>query len=161
MSMQEKNFLDLDSACQIMPANWRDLGELRRLERECFPLDAWPLLDLIGVLSLSKVVRLKAVIREQMIGFVAGEKRSARDMAWIATICVLPGYQRRGIASRLLDACEERLDVDRIRLSVRAENTAAIRLYQGFGYHRVGSWASYYQDGADAIVFEKNSRSAL
>ncbi len=71
----------------MLPANWRDLGGLRQLEKVCFPVDSWPLLDLIGVLSLPNIVRLKAVISDQMIGFVAGDKKSS-DLGWIATIGV-------------------------------------------------------------------------
>jgi ribosomal-protein-alanine N-acetyltransferase len=140
----------------ILPATWRDLGDLRRLERECFPVDAWPLLDLIGVLSLPNVVRLKAVIEDQMVGFVAGEKKRLDGVGWIATICVLPVYQRQGIATALLGVCEERMATTRIRLSVRVGNLPAIQLYEKSGYRRVGRWAAYYQDGSDAIVFEKN-----
>jgi ribosomal-protein-alanine N-acetyltransferase len=146
---------------EILPATWRDLGSLRSLERECFPVDAWPLLDLIGVLSFLNVVRLKAVIDGQMVGFVAGEYRAKEGIAWIATIAVLPPYQRKGIASALLVACEERLNSHRIRLSVRVGNLPAIHMYERSGYHRVGRWVAYYQDGSDAIVFEKTFRSGL
>lgn len=146
---------------EILPATWRDLGELRRLERACFPVDAWPLLDLIGVLSFQNVVRLKAVIDGPMVGFVAGERRASEGIAWIATIGVLPTYQGKGIAAALLDACEERLLAPRIRLSVREGNLPAIRLYESSGYHRVGRWVEYYQDGSDAIVFEKTFRIGL
>lgn len=139
---------------QILPAGWRDLGTLRQLEKVCFPKDAWPLLDLIGVLSLPNVIRLKAIRDGQMIGFVAGDQRSS-DLAWIATIGVLPNYRRQGIAAALLQECESRLDVTRIRLSVRLDNTGAIRLYEGFSYQRVDIWPKYYQDSTDALVFEK------
>lgn len=139
---------------QIIPASWRDLGALRQLEKVCFPQDAWPLLDLIGVLSLPNVVRLKAVSDDQMIGFVAGDQKSG-GLAWIATIGVLPKYRRQGIASTLLLECEALLDAFQIRLSVRLGNTGAIRLYENFGYQRVDIWPKYYQDGTDALVFEK------
>lgn len=142
------------SRFEIIPAGWRDLGSLRQLEKICFPKDAWPLLDLVGVLSLPNVVRLKAVRADQMVGFIAGDQKSG-DLAWIATIGVLPEYRRRGIAAALLQECENQLGVVRIRLSVRLENTGAIRLYEGFGYQRVGTWPKYYQDGTDALVFEK------
>ena len=147
---------------QILAASWRDLGNLRRLEKICFPEDAWPLLDLIGVLSLPKVVRLKAVLidpsaADQMIGFVAGDRRSSA-LGWIATIGVLPEYRRRGVAAALLAACEAQLAVARIRLSVRLGNTSAIQLYEGFGYQRVDIWPEYYQDGTDALVFEKRPK---
>ena len=144
---------------QILPASWRDLRRLRRLEKICFPKDAWPLLDLIGVLSLPNVIRLKAVSisdadEEQMIGFVAGDKRSS-TLGWIATIGVLPEYRRKGVAAALLGECETQLAVDRIRLSVRLGNSGAIRLYEEFGYQRIDTWLKYYQDGTDALVFEK------
>ncbi len=144
----------LSSNYQIIPANWRDLGALRQLEKLCFPEDAWPLLDLIGVLSLPNVIRIKAVDNNLLVGFVAGDKKS-KELAWIATIGVLPEYRRSGIASTLLTACETQLGVSRIRLSVRLGNAGAIRLYEGFGYQRVNIWPKYYQDGTDALVFEK------
>jgi ribosomal protein S18 acetylase RimI-like enzyme len=146
---------------EIIPATWWDLGALRRLERECFPLDAWPLLDLVAVLSFPNVIRLKAVAKDQVVGFVAGDQRPSENMAWIATIGVLPAFQRQGVATALLDACEAQLGVASIRLSVRDGNSPAIHLYERFGYQRVGRWPAYYQDGSDAIIFEKTCRSAL
>ena len=131
------------------------------MEKECFPIDAWPLIDLIAVLSFPNVVRLKAMVDEQLVGFIAGDLRPSKDLAWIATIGVLPDYQRQGIASLLLDECEGRLNVSRIRLSVRQGNIPAIRLYESFGYQLIDKWVKYYQDGADALVFEKSCRCGL
>jgi len=150
-----------DQTITIFPATWRDLSGLRQLERECFPIDAWPLIDLIGVLTFPNVVRLKAVIDEQIVGFVAGDKRGSKDLSWIATIGVLPSFQRRGIGTQLLIACEEKLGTSRIRLSVRNNNESAIFLYQSFGYQRIDTWRKYYQDGSDAAVFEKTCLSGL
>jgi ribosomal-protein-alanine N-acetyltransferase len=143
------------SSFEIVRATWRDLNELRHLEKACFGDDAWPLIDLISVLSIANVVRLKAVIDERMVGFIAGDSRGSRDVGWIATLGVLPAYRRRGIASALLQACEDRLEVIRVRLSVRENNQPALQLYRGFGYMRVGIWPDYYKDKSDAIVLEK------
>jgi ribosomal protein S18 acetylase RimI-like enzyme len=140
---------------KILSATWRDLSSLRHLEKVCFPLDAWPFLDLLGVLSFPNVVRLKAVSGDEMVGFVAGDKKN-KELAWIATLGVLPAYRRQGIASTLLDHCEKGLKVPRIRLSVRATNQSAINLYTKRDYQRVGIWPNYYQDGADALVLEKH-----
>lgn len=155
------DFKDINTTYKIVPANWRDLGELRKLEKECFPLDAWPLLDLIAVLSFPNVVRLKATSQGQIVGFVAGEQRTGEKVAWISTIGVFPAFQRHGIGSALLNACEKALGAPRIRLCVRVENTPAIQLYKMLGYQQVGKWVTYYQDGSDAIVFEKTCRSTL
>ena len=145
----------LNCNLEILPASWRDLGELRRLEKECFPQDAWSLFDLIAVLTFANVVRLKAVTRDTFVGFVAGEIRHGKKVGWIATIGVFPAYQRNGIATALLKECETRLAVDCIRLSVRRGNSPAIQLYEDSGYQCIGKWTRYYQDGSDAIVYEK------
>lgn len=146
------------SRAWIVPATWRDLNALRHLEKVCFPKDAWPLLDLIGVLTLPSIVRLKAMVGEEMVGFIAGDIRSYEKLAWIATIGVLPKYRGQGIGSKLLQMCEERLTVPTVRLNVRASNQEAIRLYKNSGYQAAGLWSSYYEDKEDALVMEKTLR---
>ena len=146
-------------ACEsasIEKASWRDLNELRRIEQICFPKDSWPLFDLIGVLTLPNIVRLKAVCDGEMVGFIAGDVRRLENLAWIATICVLPEYRQQGVGTALLEACEARVKTPRIRLSVRKSNQAAIRLYENLGYRHYGTWPHYYSDGEDALVLEKN-----
>lgn len=139
----------------ILTSNIRDLGQLRRVEKACFPKDAWPLLDLMAVLTFPEVVRLKAVIDGHMVGFIAGDPRRSEEMAWIATLGVLPEYRRQGIARALLEECEQRLHISRLRLCVRMENYGAIQLYEKEGYDRVSVWPKYYNDGSDALVMEK------
>jgi ribosomal protein S18 acetylase RimI-like enzyme len=43
-----------------------------------------------------------------------------------------------------------------VRLSVRASNKSAQKLYQGRGYQQIDVWPQYYQGDEDAIVMEKN-----
>jgi [ribosomal protein S18]-alanine N-acetyltransferase len=140
---------------KIIPASILDLGALRHLEQACFPKDAWPLLDLIAVLTFGGVVRLKAVENGGMIGFIAGDMRPRKGVAWIATVGVLPEHRGRGIGRALLEACESRLMLPRIRLSVRPSNYEAIRMYQNAGYRSIDQWRHYYDDGEDALVMEK------
>lgn len=143
------------SQFQIMPATWRDLGALRNLEQVCFPKDAWPLWDLIGVLTLPNMVRLKAVIGDDMVGFVAGDHRPSQKVSWIATICVLPEYRRLGIGEALLQACEAELPHQPVRLCVRVSNNAAQEMYRKMNYSVYDIWEKYYQDGEDALVMQK------
>ncbi|HAE59833.1 MAG TPA: hypothetical protein DCG54_10115 [Anaerolineae bacterium] len=140
---------------EITPASILDLGALRHLEQVCFPQDAWPLLDLIAVLSFPGVVRLKAIENGKMIGFIAGDPRPAEDLGWIATIGVLPNQRGKGIGRALLAACERQMPLSRIRLSVRQSNHQAIRMYEQAGYRSVDHWLRYYNDGEDALVMEK------
>lgn len=138
----------------ILPASLLDLGALQQLERACFREDRWPLLDLMAVLTFPDVIRLKAVENGRMIGFVAGDTRD-RGMSWIATIAVLPQYQKQGVGRALLDACESKLTAARVRLCLRTDNLSALRLYERQGYQRVDLWRGYYKDRADALVMEK------
>lgn len=144
------------SRATIEPATWRDLNALRTLEQICFPQDAWPLWDLIGVLTFPNVLRIKATVEGQMVGFVAADIRRSENLAWIATIGVLPDFRRQGIGGALLVVVEERVSVSSIRLSVRTSNLPALTLYNRLGYHRYGTWPRYYADGEDALVLEKN-----
>ncbi len=141
---------------EISTASLLDLNALNRLERLCFGEDAWPLFDLIAVLTFAEVVRLKAVESGEMVGFVAGDPKPSESLSWIATIGVLPEFRRRGIGRELLRACEAKLRTPRIRLSVRTSNAGAIRLYELEGYERVEVWQGYYNDGGAALVMEKH-----
>ncbi len=142
-------------AYSIEPASLRDLNPLRSIERICFPLDAWPILDLISVLTYPGVVRLKAVQDKHMVGFIAGDVRRLEGVAWIATVAVLPEYRGQGIGAALLSQCETQIPLNRIRLCVRPSNEVAIHLYEKFGYVKMAEWVKYYQDGESALVMEK------
>ena len=56
---------------EIAAATILDLKALRKLEKESFDRDAWPLVDLIAVLTFPEVIRLKAVDDGGMVGFIA------------------------------------------------------------------------------------------
>jgi len=144
-----------DKQVIIEPANWRDLNQLRRLEKKCFPKDAWPLLDLMGVLTLPNVVRLRAMLTGIMIGFVAADINLVEHIAWIATIAILPNFRRYGLGSTLLNLCEEKIRLPTIRLSVRITNNPAIKMYEKAGYYDIDLWKDYYYDGEDALIMEK------
>jgi ribosomal-protein-alanine N-acetyltransferase len=141
---------------EILPAGLFDLNALRRLEHVCFEKDAWPLLDLIAVLTWPDVIRLKAVDARGMIGFVAGDPRHADGAAWISILGVDPHCHRRGIGTALLRACEAQVRQPVMKLSVRVSNRAAIALYEKEGYRSTDIWQGYYYDGEDGLVMAKN-----
>lgn len=139
----------------VQPANVFDISTLNQLEKICFPQDAWPLIDLVSCLTFPGVLRFKAVEDGQMVGFVAADDREATHTAWIATLCVHPDHQRKGFAKMLLEQIENRVKSPYIRLCVRPNNTAAIKLYEDRGYVEIDTWKKYYNDGTDALVMEK------
>ena len=149
-----------DSGTEIHPAVMRDLRAVYQLERICFGRDAWPLLDVVGVLTFPQVIRLKAVDGDQLVGFIAADLRRSERTAWIATLAVLPEHRGRGIGQALLRNCESQITLPKIRLCVRESNQPAIQLYQKFGYQQVETWKKYYRGGENARVFEKITGAA-
>jgi len=144
------------SGITIETATWRDLKDLYQLEKVCFQLDAWPLLDIMGVLTIPQIIRYKAADQENLVGFIAMDLRRSQQTAWIATLAILPDYRKSGIGSSLIRICEEEVNLPKIRLSVRQSNQPAIQLYQKHGYQQIEVWKKYYKGGDNALVFEKN-----
>jgi ribosomal-protein-alanine N-acetyltransferase len=142
-------------AFTIEQASWRDLLALSALEKRCFDRDAWPLIEIMGVLAFPGVVRLRAVGDGKLVGFIAGDPRKRDNTGWILTLGVLPDWRRQGIAGALLGVCEEQLHMPQMKLSVRRGNTAAIRLYEKLGYKQVDIWSKYYRGGVDGLVLAK------
>ncbi len=148
--------MNASSIYQIQSANWRDLFALSTLEKVCFDQDAWPLMELMGVLSFPGVVRLKAVAANEMVGFIAGDPRRSEKTGWILTLGVLPDWRRKGIGYDLLRTCEEQMGLDIVKLTVRRGNLAALQLYEKMGYHQLDIWSRYYRNGEDGLVLEKH-----
>lgn len=146
-----------EATFRLLPAGLRDLSAIRELEQLCFPLDAWPLIEMISVLSLPSMLRWKAVEgeREELVGFIAADVRRRQNMAWIATVAVHPERRGHGIGQALMHEAERSVAVPRMRLSVRMSNQAAIALYEKREYQRVDVWPRYYAGGEDALVMEK------
>ena len=139
----------------LSEATWRDLRSFLSLERSCFGRDAWPWLDILEALTSSGTVRIKALVEDELVGFVIGDKRRGQEIGWVASICVHPRYRGSGIGGRLLQACEQALGTPQVRLVVRLSNEAARDLYRRGGYRKVGLWPGYYRDGEDGLLMER------
>jgi ribosomal protein S18 acetylase RimI-like enzyme len=139
----------------IATASLLDMRGVMRLERVCFGDDAWPFLDVVGMLSWPGEVRFKASEGKCLIGFVAGETEPGSDVSQIATIGVHPDFRKRGVGTALLEVCEHALPGRKLRLTVRADNLPAIRLYEKFGYHAYARLENYYRHGKAGTAMEK------
>ena len=146
---------------KIQTAALSDLNHLRELEKICFKDDAWPLIELIAVLALPGLVRLKIDSRDQMVAFIGGDAQRSEGVGWITTVGVRPEYRRHKLATRLIEACEIEMKMPAVRLSVRRSNLSAQYLYEGLGYKFVDSWSKYYEDGEDALIMEKTLQKSV
>jgi [ribosomal protein S18]-alanine N-acetyltransferase len=78
--------------------------------------------------------------------------------ARLYSIAVAPHVGGRGLGPRLLAAAEstaKRRGRQAMRLEVRVRNKRAIARYAKSGYRLFGRHRAYYDDGADALRFDK------
>jgi ribosomal protein S18 acetylase RimI-like enzyme len=135
----------------------RDINALTNLEL-VFPS------NMLSRRSLRRLLRSPSaeVIAALRSGFLAGNAivlfRMGSAVARLYSIAVAPELHRRGIGGRLLAKAETIAQLrgcHTIRLEVGVDNHAAIRLYHNRGYREFGRRCGYYEDGADALRFEK------
>lgn len=76
---------------------------------------------------------------------------------YIQTICVDAAYRGRGIGTKLLQFCEERIlkISPNIFICVSSFNNGAIRLYKEFGFKLVGELDNFVKDGFTELLFRK------
>ncbi|MER2265504.1 GNAT family N-acetyltransferase [Methylobacterium oxalidis] len=93
-----------------------------------------------------------------LVGAATLERRRGSRRARLSSIAVAPSRIGLGLGGKLLDAAEadaaER-GCSHLRLEVRADNAAAIRLYEHRGYRRFAVKPGYYEDGMEAWRYEK------
>ncbi len=90
-------------------------------------------------------------------GFVLA--RAVANEAEILTLAVKPGARGRGLGRALMQAAAGRavaLGAQSLFLEVGTDNPAAMALYTGLGFARVGARKGYYESGSqgDALVFK-------
>lgn len=84
--------------------------------------------------------------------------RKGTQVARLYSIATKAEARGKGVGSALLEAVERLAKKRRctsVRLEVRTDNEDALRLYERLGYRRIGRYARYYGDGADAWRYEK------
>ena len=73
------------------------------------------------------------------------------------SVCVLKEYQNNGIGKRLVEALIEfarENGFDIIDLQVRCDNVPALRLYESYGFEKVGTHPSFFKiDGKDIPAY--------
>ena len=84
--------------------------------------------------------------------------RKRSRLARLYSLATRPESRGLGVGAELLQAAAaiaRRRGCRRLRLEVRCDNGAAIRLYERAGFRRIGAYPAYYEDGADAWRYEQ------
>jgi [ribosomal protein S18]-alanine N-acetyltransferase len=118
--------------------------------------DAYHLELQSGCNSLMLVARLnppEKSSQKSIVGFVVA--REMADEVHVNNVAVRPEYRRHGTGARLLRDVLTWARTKRVKqavLEVRAENTAAQRLYQSCGFQAIGRRRRYYKAPVEDAV---------
>jgi ribosomal protein S18 acetylase RimI-like enzyme len=136
-----------------------DLDALLALERDFFTRDHQiSRRGFRNFVASPKSGLIVAEIGDQVAGCVLVLYRRGSKLARLYTIAVARRFQGRGLARKLLAAAEKnamRRGRGIMRLEVRADDAAAITLYETSGYRRFGRRRRYYDNRIDALRFDK------
>jgi len=145
----------------IRLAESSDVAAISALEVACFGDDAWSeALVRAEVESEHRTV----LVDEHADDLQAyGSIHLLGDLADLERIAVVPSTRRQGLAAALLTALIQQareMGAVRMLLEVADDNTAAVGLYESFGFRTISRRRGYYAGGADALVMEQEIEEA-
>ncbi len=142
----------------IRPAQLKDLDAIAALENAAFESDRLSRRTLRNHIDAAHRPVFTAWIGELLAGYALIALRKGSRRGRLYSIAVDNRAARRGVAKALIQAAERYLrrhKREALRLEVRADNAAAIALYESLGYALFGRYIAYYEDGTDALRLEK------
>jgi len=145
-------------SARVRVAKTRDLDALIVLEHRVFATDRLSRRSLRHFLKASTAALIVAEGDGDLAGTAIVLFRRRSVVARLYSIAVAPAMSGRGVAPTLLAAAEQiarRRGCRTIRLEVHVRNHAAIARYRKQGYREFGRHRRYYDDGGDALRFEK------
>jgi len=135
-----------------------DLEALVALEQASFAGDRMSARQWRRHVASPRAIAIVAVEGERLLGVALVFTHAAHDIARLYSLATAEDARGRGIGDRLVAAVERAAGAAgrrRLRLEVREDNRAAQRLYERRGFRRIGRRAGYYEDGEDALRYEK------
>lgn len=143
----------------LAPMRWWHLAQVQAIEADIFPADPWSAEQFWQELAHPTRTYLVAVDGDDVVGY-AGTFAMPPD-ADIQTVGVRADRQGHGIARQLLVALLDDVEGRGARhtlLEVRADNVAALGLYESLGFVRISERRRYYPDGGDALILRRSAR---
>lgn len=153
----------------LREAAWTDIPTLARLDAELFAADAWseqtwwaefaerPRRAYAVLVASTGESGESGEAGEQVLGYAGVDL--AGEVADVMTIAVDPAQRGAGLGRRLLDwlvATARESGAAHLLLEVRADNPAALALYERAGFARISVRRRYYQPGdVDAVIMRK------
>lgn len=145
----------------LRSARPEDLDNLVALEARCFVIDRLSRRSLRRWLTSDHAALIIAERNQTLLGYVLVILHRGTRLARLYSIAVDNAARGTGLGLTLLQAAEKAaLEAGRVdmRLEVRPDNAAAIRLYEQEGYRRFGEYDDYYEDHSPALRYQKRIR---
>lgn len=142
----------------VRPATPADLPAIEAIENAVFDGDRLSRRSLRYFLTVRTALMLALAFNDRILGYSLIGFRKGSRKARLYSIALDPAEHGRGLGRFLLHASERAAKAhgaDFMRLEVRADNAAAIALYAKNGYQAFGRIEDYYEDGGEALRFQK------
>ncbi|GAA0613766.1 ribosomal protein S18-alanine N-acetyltransferase [Sporichthya brevicatena] len=142
----------------LRPIRWWDVETLTAIEADLFGVDAWSAETFWGELAGIPETRWyrAAVEGEEIVGYVG--LAAIDGTGDVQTVAVRRDRQGAGLGAVLLDALlteAQNRGCSEVLLEVRADNPAAIRLYEKRAFERIAERPRYYADGVGALIMRR------
>ena len=147
-------------AIEIRRLSIGDLNDIEEIEQRAYKTP-WSRSMFASELAKGTSICLGAFEGDRLVGYIVNSRYV--DAWHVMNVAVDPDYQRRGIATRLLERLFELTGGDDERgytLEVRVSNRSAIELYERLGFERHGLRRGYYTDNReDALIMWRDGHS--
>ncbi|MFH1576363.1 MAG: ribosomal protein S18-alanine N-acetyltransferase [Candidatus Margulisiibacteriota bacterium] len=130
-----------------------DLAQVVAIERLSFaaPKDE-------AVFRHDEIKYLVANENDKVVGYIGFEKIAGE--IHIINMAVHPDHRGKGIGKKLME--EALISKEVVFLEVRVSNLPAQKIYEHFGFKKVGMRKGYYQDnGEDAILMRREPKGQV
>ncbi len=126
-----------------------DASKLAELDKLCFSV---PWSEKSFAEESQNPIATYFVAREdgQVIGY--GGFWTTIGEAQITNIAVHPNFRKKGVASKILEEILESAACESFVLEVRKSNTAAISLYEKYGFLQVGERKNFYHSPVENAI---------
>jgi ribosomal-protein-alanine N-acetyltransferase len=144
---------------RIRRAKRHDLDALVDLENGVFSSDRMSGRQLRHHLDNPLAEILVAIHKGALLGAAVLFFRRQHRIARLYSVAIADGARGMGLGASLLAAAERAAKArgsSTLRLEVRKDNAAAQSLYARRGYRHFGARTAYYEDGHDALRYEKD-----
>ncbi|AKG38805.1 hypothetical protein MA03_05320 [Infirmifilum uzonense] len=145
------NILDIT----IREARPEDLFYIVELEEKTFGPDAFGFNHVFYLFEKCRDYFLIADYKGLLVGYIVSCRESEEELH-VHSIAVVEWFRGKGVGRRLMEETinlARQRGLRRIRLEVKTENVAAIKLYEKLGFVRKDILRNFYEDRSDAYVY--------